>query len=55
MTSRGVFRNLRARNGQALAEYVLILFLIITLALVAGLGLLGGTIRGFYTAIAGSF
>jgi Flp pilus assembly pilin Flp len=41
-------------NGQALAEYAMIL-LLIAIACIAALTLLGVPIRGFYTGFNGSF
>lgn len=42
------------QNGQALAEYALIL-IFIALAAIASLVLLGSSIQGFFTSFSGSF
>lgn len=44
----------RGEEGQALAEYAMIL-LFVAVACVAALTLLGMPIRGFYTGFSGSF
>ncbi|MGE5190336.1 MAG: Flp family type IVb pilin [Gemmatimonadota bacterium] len=54
MKSRRIFRKLRGCEGQALAEYALIITFI-ALVCVAALALLGGTLRGFFAGFAGSF
>lgn len=54
MTNRKVSRKLWACEGQALAEYALIITFI-ALACVTALILLGGNIGGFFAGFAGSF
>jgi Flp pilus assembly pilin Flp len=44
----------REQDGQALAEYALIL-IFIALAAIASLVLLGSSIQGFFTSFSGSF
>ncbi len=54
MTERLVPRRLQRREGQALAEYALILTLV-AIAAVAALVLLGGSIANALSGVAGSF
>lgn len=54
MKSRMIPRKLARREGQALAEYALIITFV-AIACIAALGFLGGTIGGFFAGFAGSF
>ncbi len=54
MTKRLIPRRLQRREGQALAEYALILTLV-AIAAVAALVLLGGSIGTALSGVAGSF
>lgn len=54
MKRRRICRRLESRDGQALAEYALVITFI-AIACVTALTLLGGNISAFFTGFAGSF